>query len=105
MFKCDDNRSAINKARYRDQEGGENEGVRCRQFASKGGGGGGGGGAVFIRDSVTNEEEEEAVITRESITEEDPPNARQVIHRPKPRFDEWDGGGGCLLSGRMLHGL
>ena len=27
-------------------------------------------------------------MTRASITKEDPPNALQVQHRPKPRFDE-----------------
>ena len=30
----------------------------------------------------------EAVFTRESITKEDPPNAHQGQHRPKPQFYE-----------------
>ena len=35
-----------------------------------------------------NEDEEEVVCIRDSITKEDPSNAYQVQHRPKPRFDE-----------------
>ena len=34
------------------------------------------------------QEEEVAVFTLESITKENPPNANQAQHRPKPRFDE-----------------
>ena len=36
------------------------------------------------------EEEEEAVFTRESITNEDPLNAQQAQHRPKPRAGDFD---------------
>ena len=34
------------------------------------------------------EEEEEAVFARESITDEDPPNAHQAQHQPRQRVDE-----------------
>ena len=37
---------------------------------------------------VDKEHREEAVFTHESITKEDPPNAHQAQHRPKPRFGE-----------------
>ena len=35
------------------------------------------------REEEEEEEEEEAVFIRDSIANEDPPNARQVQHRPK----------------------
>ena len=54
--------------------------------------------AVFTRESITNEdqpdaqEEEAAIFTLESIIKKDPPNAHQAQHRPRPRFDE------CVIS-------
>ena len=44
------------------------------------------------QSKVVVEEEEEAASTHESITNEDPPNAQQAQHRPKPR------GAGCGLD-------
>ena len=44
--------------------------------------------------TASDEGEEESVFTRESITNEDPPNAHQAQHRPKPRVDE------CVASVR-----
>jgi hypothetical protein len=43
---------------------------------------------VFIREEEEEEKGgEEAVFTRESIAQEDPPNAHQTQHRPKPRLN------------------
>ena len=39
-------------------------------------------------DDEKEDTEEEAVFARESITSEDPPNAHQAQHRPKPRLDK-----------------
>ena len=44
---------------------------------------------VFTRENrggSAQEEEEEDVFIRDSITNEDPPNAYQAQHRPKPRM-------------------
>ena len=57
------------------------EGVKKKDKEGKGGG---------IKEEEEEEEEEEggAVFIRDSITNEDPPNAHQSYHRPRPRFDE-----------------
>ena len=40
-------------------------------------------------EEVVVVETEEAVFIRDSITEDDLPNAHQAQDRPKPRFDEY----------------
>ena len=50
--------------------------------------GGDGDGVNKVPHNTWGGGEEEAVFTRESITNEDPPNAQKAQHRPNPRFDE-----------------
>ena len=40
---------------------------------------------AFFEEDEGKEGEEEAVVIRDSITNEDPPNAHQAQRRPKPR--------------------